>query len=277
MRSPPAEGFELRGESTPLSDLVRELWHKRRLIRLLARRDFHVRYRRPTFGLLWVVAVPVIHAAVLSAVFSIVVRVPTGGVPRPVFMLTGLLPWMYFSSTLSAAVTSITGGSGLATKVYFPRAMLPLLIVRSNLYGYGPRVVIVLASLLIFGVGIKLSILMLVPATFLMVALAAAFALVLAALHVYFRDMSFIMQVITQAWFYASGVFFPVDIVPEGILRTIVELNPATGMVYFFRASTVGSPLDLSLLWSPLIWTFALIAVAAFLYRRFDRVFVDLL
>src|SRR5688500_5586507 len=123
MRSTTVQGFELRGHATPVRELIREIWRKRRLVPLLARPAFHVRYRRPSFGLLWVVAVPIGQAAVLSVVFSLVVRVPTP-VSRPVFILAGILPWLYFSSTLIAAVSSITGGRDLATKVYFPRAML---------------------------------------------------------------------------------------------------------------------------------------------------------
>lgn len=277
MRSPRTDGFVLRGAPTPFRELVQGIWRKRSLIRMLARRDFHVRYRRASFGLIWVAVVPIAQAAVLTVIFSVVVRVPTGGVPRALFILSGLLPWMFVSGTLSASVTSITGGASLAAKVYFPRAILPLMVVRSNLYGYGTRVVVVLIAAVAFGVGIGPSIVLLVPATILMILFAAAFALVLAALHVYFRDISFIVQVAIQAWFYASGVFFPVDLVPQGLLRTAVELNPATGIIHLFRSAIVGAPPELSLLMPVAVWIAALTALAVVLYRRFDRVFIDLL
>lgn len=270
-----AEGFTLRGPVTPISRLLRSAWDKRALVRLLARRDFHVRYRRPTLGLLWVVIVPVVQAVVLSVVFSRIVRVQTQA-PYPVFVLAGLLPWLFFSVSLTAATTSITGASGLATKVYFPRALLPIIAVRSNLYGFGLRVLVVIAAAVVFGAGIRAQILLLVPATVLMVALTAAFALVLAALQVYFRDVAFVMGAFVQAWFWASAVIYPVALA-EGIpvVEQLLVLNPATGMVALFRWAIAFEPVGISYLVSSAAWSAVLFAVALGLYRRFDRVFVD--
>jgi ABC-type polysaccharide/polyol phosphate export permease len=195
----------------------------------------------------------------------------------PVFMLSGLLPWLFFSMTVTSAVTSITGGSGLAAKVYFPRVILPLVVVRSNLYGFGLRVVVVLGAALLFGVGIGPSIVLLVPAIALMVLLAAAFSLVFGAMQVYFRDVAFIVTAITQAWFWGSAVFYPLTLVPEGPLRTLMRVNPATGMVSFFRAAIVNVSPDWSLILYAAAWVVGLLIISAFLYRRFDRVFTDLL
>jgi ABC-type polysaccharide/polyol phosphate export permease len=276
MQAAKVEGFELRGTVTPLRVLLRDLWEKRSLIRLLARRDFHVRYRRASFGLLWVVAVPVIQAMVLSIIFSRVIRVQVG-TSYPVFMLSGLLPWLFFSMTVTAAVTSITGASGLAAKVYFPRAVLPLVVVRSNLYGFGLRLVVVVAAAFLFGVGLSSSIVLIVPAIALMVALAAAFSLVFGALQVYFRDVAFIVTATTQAWFWGSAVFYPVTIVPEGPLRSLMRANPATGMVDLFRAAIIGVSPDWLLILYSVAWIAGLMGAAGLLYRRFDRVFTDLL
>lgn len=276
MQATEAHGFELHGTVTPLGALLRDLWNKRRLVRMLARRDFHVRYRRASFGLLWVVAVPIIQATVLSIIFSRVVRVQVK-TSYPVFMLSGLTPWLFFSMVVTSAVTAITGGSGLAAKVYFPRAILPLVIVRSNLYGFGLRVAVVLAAALLFGVGIGPSIVLLVPAIALMVLLAASFALVFAAMQVYFRDVAFIVMAFTQAWFWGSAVFYPITLVPKGPFRTLMRVNPATGMVSLFRAAITNMTPDWSLISNTVLWSVGLLIVAAFLYRRFDRVFTDLL
>jgi ABC-type polysaccharide/polyol phosphate export permease len=271
-----AEGFELRGTVTPLRVLFGDLWEKRALIRLLARRDFHVRYRRATFGLVWVVAVPVIQATVLSIIFSRIVRVQIK-TSYPVFMLSGLLPWLFFAMTVTAAVTAITGGSGLAAKVYFPRAILPLVVVRSNFYGFGLRLLVVLAAALLFGVGIGTSIVLIVPAVALMLLLSAAFSLVFAGLQVYFRDVNFIVTATIQAWFWGSAVFYPITLVPEGPLRTLMRVNPATGMVSLFRSAIIRTAPDWSVIGYTGAWIAVLLVVSAFLYRRFDRVFTDLL
>ncbi len=270
-------GFELKGTETPLGELLRELWRKRRLVRLLAKRDFYVRYRRPSFGLLWVVAVPVIQASVLSVIFTKIVRFQLPGISFPVFMLSGLLPWLYFSSCVGSAVTSITGGSGLATKVYFPRAVLPLVVVRSNFYGFWHRLAIVLAAALVFGQGIGPRVVLLVPAIVLMILLSAAFSLVFAAMHVYFRDTSFIVSAFIQAWFWGSAVFYPISRTGTGLLRTAMTVNPATGMIYLFRSALVDWPIEWALVVSTISWSVGLIALALFLYRRYNRVFIDLL
>lgn len=272
-----AEGFELRGSVTPIRTLLRDLWSKRALIRLLARRDFHVRYRRASFGLLWVVAVPVLQAVVLSVVFSRIVRVRTD-VPYPVFVLSGLLAWLFFSATVSSAVTAITGGSSLAAKVYFPRAILPLVVVRSNLYGFGLRLAVVVAAAFAFGVGIGPQVVLLMPALALLILLAAGFSLVLAALQVYFRDVSFIVTAVMPAWFWGSAVIHPVSLVERNVLlHAALVANPATGMVGLTRWAITGEPIAAAFVISTVVWSVALLGVAAFLYRRFDRVFVDLL
>ena len=272
-----AEGFELRGTVTPVRELLGDLWNKRRLIRLLARRDFHVRYRRPSFGLLWVLLVPLIQTAVLSVIFTKIVRFQLPGISFPVFMLSGLLPWLFFSSSVGASVTAITRGGALAGKVYFPRAVLPLVIVRSNLYGFGHRLLLVLAAALVLGQGIGPEIVLLLPAVALMVLLASSFCLVFAALHVYFRDMSFLVGALMQAWFWGSAVFYPITRAGTGTLRTAMTINPASGMIYLFRSAVVGWPIEEALIVSTLAWSAGLLAFALFMYRRYNRVFIDLL
>ena len=270
-------GFELRGETAQLRRLLSDAWGARYILHAISRRDFFTRYRRPTLGVVWSVIAPVVQASILAVVFTKVVRVQTS-IPYLVFVLSGVIAWTFFSSTLGSGVRAITGGSGLASKVYFPRCILPLTNVGTSLYGYVPSVVVLLIAALAYGIDVTPHWLMLVPATVVMILLTSAFVLVLAALQVYFRDIAFILGVIIQGWFYGSGVFFPIARVPEGLLRNLVVANPATGMVELFRVAFLGfGPWTLVALWWTLGWTAALFGFAALLYRRYDRVFVDLL
>ena len=270
-------GFELRGETTQLRRLLSDAWRARYILRAISRRDFFTRYRRPTLGVIWSVIAPVVQAVILAVVFTKVVRVRTS-IPYLIFVLSGIIAWTFFSATLTSGVRAITGGSGIASKVYFPRCILPLTNVGTNLYGYVPAVVVLLVAALVYRIEITPYWLMLVPATIVMILLTSAFVLVLAALQVYFRDIAFILGVIVQGWFYGSGVFFPIDQVPEGLLRQLIIANPATGMVELFRVAFVGlRPWSLPSLWWTLGWTVVLFVFAALLYRRYDRVFVDLL
>jgi ABC-type polysaccharide/polyol phosphate export permease len=275
-RSTSAEGFQLSGPTTPIRQLLGDGWANRGLVMMLARKDFFVRFRRTSFGLVWSVGLPLVQAAVLAFVFTRVVRIQVG-YNYGVFVFSGILPWTFFSTTLGSASTSIVDGQGLATKIYFPRALLPLVSVGTSLYGFVPGVFVLIGMAAVLGPGVGLHVWLILPATILMVALAVAFSLVFAALHVYFRDMRYILQAATFAWFYGSPILYPFDRVPDN-LRPFIEANPATGMIQVFRGAIVGPSGDLL---APVLftvgWTLALLIAAGALYRRFDRVFVDLL
>lgn len=271
------EGFELRGEVTKLRQLLAHLWRSRELIRMLARKSFFVRYRRASFGMLWSVGLPIAQAAVLAIVFSRVVRIRTE-VSFPVFIFSGVLPWTLFSGSLNAAVTSIIDGGNLATKVYFPRAIFPIVVVGGGLYGFLPGLAVLIGMAVLFGVPLGLHLLFLIPAMGLLLLLTTGFCLVLAALQVYFRDIRYVLQAALFGWFYGSAILFPVSHVPAGPLRQIFLANPATGMIQAFRIAIVDSAtqFDVAVLWT-IGWGVGLMVLAAFLYRRYDRTFVDLL
>jgi lipopolysaccharide transport system permease protein len=273
-----AQGFELTGRPPPLAGMVREVWASRDLLRMLAKKDFVARFRRASLGMAWAVGLPLVQALVLALVLTRIARFKTPGVNFATFVYTGTLAWNFFSSTLNAATTSIVDGQALATKIYFPRLVLPLTTVLSNLYGFLPGLPLLIILAAAFGVHLGLHTFLLIPATLLLLALTTAFSLVAAALHVYFRDMRYVVQAIVVPWFYASAVFYPLDFLKHGLLKTIVELNPATGVILLFRAAVVGAdPGWTAALWWPFVWTGVLLVLAAELYRRFDRVFVDLL
>lgn len=268
-------GFELRGERSSLRRLARDLWASRELVATLARKDFFVRYRRASFGLLWAIGLPLAQAAVLAAVLSRLVRFPTP-VSYAVFVYSGMLPWAFFSGVLNGAVGAIIEGQAVATRIYFPRAVLPLVVVGANLYGFVPGVFVLLIMAASFGVDLGVHVLYLIPATALMVLLASAFGLVLAVLEVYFRDMRHILTAVTLPWFWGSAIFYPLS--QFSGIRAILEANPATGMIQLFRvglgAADAGWPAAVA--WT-IGWTAVMWGVAALLYRRYDRVCVDLM
>jgi lipopolysaccharide transport system permease protein len=269
-------GFDLVGESTPLWSLLREILASRKLLVLLARKDFFVRYRRASFGLIWAVVLPLVQAVVIAVVFSHVIRFKTGTY-YPAYVYSGIVPWVFFSMGIQVAATSIVDGQEIAAKVYFPRAILPLVPVGAALFGYMPAVLILVGIGIVGHVHFGLNWLLLVPATLLMVIVTASFSLVLAALHVYFRDVRYVVAASLTVWLYLTPVLYPLRAMPT-FLRRIIEVVPTTGMVQLFRAGSVGAdPGWLFSLGVTAAWAVALIAAAALLYRRFDRVFLDLL
>ena len=271
------QGFELHGSATSLRSMLRSLWASRDLLTMLARKAFTVRYRRASIGMLWAVAMPLIQASVLAVIFSQIIQLDVDGRNRALFIYSGVLPWSFFSSTVGASASAIIDGKDISTRVYFPRAIFPLVVVRANFYGFLPGIVVLLVMTPVLGVPLGPEVFLLLPGVLLLVMLAAGFALVFAALNVYFRDVRHIVAALLIPWFYASGVFFPLSLAPSG-LRSLLSVNPMVGMIQLFRAATIGPDEGWEpALWSTAGWCVALFVVAALLYRRFDRVFADLL
>lgn len=270
-------GFEIEGESQTARSLVREIWAARRLIFLLSRKDLFVRYRRASFGLLWSVGLPLIQAGVLAIVFSRVVRV-NAGANLPTFMYSGIVPFTFFRETISSGTPSIVGGSDLATKVYFPRAVFPLVVTGTSAILLPANIGILLVLALGFHVHlVPIAILWLVPGVLLLLTFTGSLVLVLSALHVYFRDMQYFVQASLIAWIYVSPVIYPLRLAPQE-LRILLFVNPVTGVIELFRAAIVGAdPGWLIAVASTVGWTILLFVAAVFLHRRFNRVFSDLM
>jgi ABC-type polysaccharide/polyol phosphate export permease len=250
-----------------------EVWRHRAVLRALAKTDFHVRYKRASFGIAWAVLLPLVQAGVLAVVFSKVLSV-RGGAGFAAFVLSGVTAWGYFQQTLSTASTAIVEGSGLTDKVWFPRALLPLAPAAANTIGLLISIVLLLALTPVLGGHLGVSVLWLVPGVLLLAAFTASLAMALAALHVYFRDVRFIVQAVLLVWFYVTPVLYPPSYL--GNLRWILSLNPMAGVVALFHAAVVdvGDGWMRSVAISAATTAVLGIAVVA-TYRRHDRLFVD--
>lgn len=270
--------IDLSGEVTSPWRLVAELWEARQLLTILARKEFHVRYRRASFGVLWALALPLLQAAVMAVVFSRVAHIHLPPhFSYGAFVLTAMAPWTYFTVALSVGSTGIVDGSDLSSRVYFPRAVLPLAQVGTALYAYAVTVVIVLVLCPLLHASLGLAVLLVVPTSLLLVALTAGFCLVASALHVYFRDVRYIVSAAMVVWMYLTPVIYPPADAPR-TLRSFLDVNPMTGVVDLFHAATVGNagPLLVPVVIS-VVWTVGLLAIGFVLHCRYDRVFADLL
>ncbi|MDT4996538.1 MAG: lipopolysaccharide transport system permease protein [Pseudonocardiales bacterium] len=276
MSATEAEVLRLSTRPVAPSDLIRSIWARRDLIATLARKEFFVRYRRARLGAIWAAGLPLIQATVLSIVFSHVVRIRTS-TSYPVFVFTGMSVWTYFTNTVTAGSTAIVDNTSLTNKIYFPRAVLPLVQVRANLYGLAINVVIVFALALGFGVHLDAHVLILLPASVLLVLLSGSMVLTLSALHVYFRDIRYIVQAVFTGLLYLTPVFLPLQRYPTA-LRNVVLANPITGVVQLFHCAIAGSADQ----WGRAVlvtggWTLVLAVVAVYLHCTRDRVLSDLL
>jgi ABC-2 type transport system permease protein len=272
----PAERMlDLHGESTPVRALIVELRRSWRLLPMLARQDFSARYRSAGLGVLWSVALPLLQGTVLAVVFTHVVRVNTGGVSYSVLVLTGINAWAYLSSSWTMGSTAIVDGAAIAGRVYFPRTLLAAVGPSANLVGYVVSNVVLIGLMAISGVSFSTTLLLLPVA----MALAAAFVVLLSAvtavLHVYFRDVRYVVSALLLVLFYATPIIYPMSFA-HGALRMAVLANPATGVVQLSRFAVFSTADDLGVaLMVTLVWVAGLSVAAALVYRRYERVAVD--
>jgi lipopolysaccharide transport system permease protein len=270
--------LELGPEPESRRGWLSEMWRHRGVIWVLARKDFHVRFKRASLGVLWAVAVPAVQAAVLTVVFSHVVHLHSN-LPYGAYVLSGVLGWSYFTGSLSAGVTSIVDASGLTDKVWFPRAILPLIPCLSGLVGLGIAVGLMLIATPILGAPVGLHLLLLIPACLLLVGITASMVLVGSALQVYFRDVRFIVSAMVTVWLYATPIMYPQRAL--GSIGPWLDFNPMTGVVTLFHLAVLGQTGSGGSWYRPVGisvgLTLVLFIIGVEAQRRHDRPFVDLL
>lgn len=256
---------------------LREVWSHRELLYFLTWRDVKVRYKQTALGVLWAVIQPLLTMAIFTILFGRIANISTDGVPRPIFYFSGLLPWLYISTTVTQASMSLVSNFQLLTKIYFPRVMLPAGVALSSLVDF------LVGSSLLVGFFIYYHIhpgwaLLLWPALVVqMVLLALAVSLFLATLNVKFRDVKYAVPFMVQIWMFLTPVIYPVSIIPARF-RSLIALNPAAGLVDAFRHSLDPSiPLEWKLVGISAAVTAALFLGAVAFFHRSERAFADII
>jgi len=255
---------------------LRELWRFRELVYFLALRDIKVRYKQTALGVAWVLLQPLLAMGIFSIVFG-QRGLAANGVPYPLFVVSGLVPWFYFSNATSGASGSIVGNTQLISKVYFPRLAIPLAAVLANLVDLSIGLLLELVLLVFFGVGFGWQLLALPFLVALIVLTALGVSVWLSALDVQYRDVRYAVPFLVQVWLFATPVIYSTADVPER-WRLLLALNPMTGVIEAFRWVLLGTgdpPLS-ALLGSILIVTF-LLATGLLYFRRMERTFADVI
>ena len=213
---------------------LRAVWEYRELLFFLVWRDVKVRYKQTALGVLWVILQPLVSMAIFTVLFGVLLKVPSGDAPYPVFAFAGLLPWNYFSQSLSRASTSLVNSSHLITKIYFPRLVIPLSGVFSSLVDFAISFAVLLILMLLYGVTPTARMLLLPVLLLLALVTALGFGLWLSALNVKYRDVGYLLPFLIQIWMYLTPVVYGSTLIPERY-RFLLSLNPMTGVVEGFR------------------------------------------
>lgn len=255
-----------------------DVWEYRDLLYFLVWRQIQGAYRQTALGMSWLFLRPLINMVVLSVVFGGLVKVPSDGLPYPLFSLAALLPWIYFTNAVTRAAGSLVENMAVISKVYFPRMIIPAVGSISGLVDFGASFVVFFGMLLFYRMPLRLEMLWL-PA-FLLMALAFSLAIGfwLATLSVKYRDVLFAINFMLQALMYASPVIYSISLVPER-WRFIYQINPMTGVIQGFRWALLGSgeaPGGTAFYLSLGIILLTLVS-GTYVFRRTERTIVDLL
>jgi lipopolysaccharide transport system permease protein len=255
---------------------LRELWRFRELVYFLALRDVKVRYKQTALGVAWVLLQPLLAMGIFSIIFG-QRGLTTSGVPYPLFVISGLVPWFYFSNATSGASGSVVGNTQLISKVYFPRLAIPLAAVLANLVDLSIGLLLLLVLLVFFGVGISASIVAVPFLVALLVLTVLSMSVWLSALDVQYRDVRYAVPFFIQVWLFATPVIYSVADVPER-WQPIMALNPMTGVIAGFRWALLGTgePPVLAILLSALI-VVLLLSTGLLYFRRMERTFADVI
>jgi len=271
--SPLPRAFTISGAPS-LAETVREVWAYRELLVFLAWRDITIRYRQTLLGASWALLQPLATMAVFAFLFGRVVKVPTNGLPVPLFYLSALLPWIYFSTTVTTAGNSLLANSELIKKVYFPRIILPASGALIGLMDFAVGGVVLVAMIGYYDL-LSWRLLLWIPLTALLWLFGAGVAAFLAAVSVRYRDVKYAIPFLIQIWLFVTPVIYPMTAVPPRF-AVLLSINPLSGIIEAFRATTTPSALvDWPQLGVSALLTAVTLAVSFAYFRRAEGYFTD--
>lgn len=240
-------------------------------------KDIKIRYKQTVLGGLWIVIQPLIAMVVFSLFFGKWGKIPSDGVPYPIFCFSALVPWNYFSKAVSNSATSLVSSSALISKVYFPRVIIPFSPIFAGLIDFVFAFLILLGMMVFFQVSPTIMIIFIPFLIVLMMAIAGGVGMILSALNAKYRDVAYIMTFLIQTWMFISPVIYPTSMMPERY-HLIYALNPMTGIIEGFRSVLLGTiPFPYHLLLVSIIVSLILIVIGTVYFKKMEIYLTDVL
>ncbi len=255
---------------------LRELWEYRELLYFLTWRDVKVRYKQTALGAAWAIIQPFFTMVVFSLFFGQLAKIPSDGIPYPIFSFAALVPWTFFANGLGQSANSLVGNANLIKKIYFPRLAVPIATILSGVIDFVLAFVVLMGMMLYYGILPTINTLWLPLFVLLALVTSLGVGLWLSALNVEFRDVRYVVPFLTQIWMFATPIAYPSSLLGEP-WRTLYGLNPMVGVVEGFRWALLGTgeaP-------GPILAVSALAALlllvsGAFYFRRMEKSFADI-
>ncbi len=260
----------------PFWDLeLGHLWEYHELLFFLVWRDVKVRYKQTALGVAWAVLQPLLATLIFSIFFGRLARIPSDGVPYPVFVYVAMVPWQYFANAVTESSNSLVASQNLIKKVYFPRLIIPMGSVIAGLVDFGFAFLVLIGMMFYYGITPGRTIFLFPVFLLLAVCTALAVGLWMSALNVQYRDVKYTISFLTQFWMFATPVVYPSSLVPAR-WRVLYGLNPMAGVVNGFRYALLGKAASPG----PMIWVSAAAVVVLLLggllyFRKMESTFAD--
>lgn len=253
-----------------------ELWEYRELLYFLTWRDIKVRYKQTALGAAWAILQPFLTMLLFSLFFGRLAKVPSDGIPYPLFAYAALVPWTFFANALTQASNSLVQSANLVRKVYFPRLAIPASSVLAGLVDFALAFLVLVGMMFYYGVPLDGKVLWLPPLLLLAVATSLGVSLWLSALNVQFRDVRYVLPFLTQFWMFATPIAYPSSLLDEP-WRTVYGLNPMVGVTEGFRwallnTDTAPGPIVLVSSLAALL----MLVGGAFYFQRLEKTFADM-
>lgn len=255
---------------------IKEIIKFRELFFTLVEKDFKVRYKQTVFGALWAILQPLTTMILFSFFFGKIAKIPSDGVPYPIFSYSGILLWTYFSSSIALSSSSLLSNSGLISKVYFPRLIIPLSSTIVGLIDYFIASLIIIGLIFFYKFTPNINIIFIPFILFFTWMLASGVGFWLSATNVLFRDIKFLTNFLLSLWIYATPVIYPLSV--AGQFKWIVILNPMSGLIEAHRAMILGHQVINwgSLLFS-VIFTIIIFISGLFYFKKIEQKFADII
>lgn len=256
---------------------VRELSQYRDLFTFLVIRDIKVKYKQTVLGGLWAIIQPFFMMVVFTLFFGRLAKIPSDGIPYPIFNYTAMVAWTYFATAITGAGNSVVGSGNLLSKVYFPRIFIPLTPVIAGLLDFFLSFVVLIGMMFYFHLSPSARCLILPLLILLMMFTASGVGMILAALNAKYRDIRYTIPFLMQFWMFATPIVYPASMVPERY-RMIYALNPMTGIVEGFRSvllGTVAFPADMVIISAAI--SICLFAVGIIYFKQVERYLADVI
>ena len=272
----------IRPQNSLFSIDFREIWRYRDLCAMLIKRDIVTMYKQTVLGPLWFFIQPMMTTAMYMVVFGGIAKIPTDGIPQPLFYLAGICMWQYFADCLNKTSNTFRTNAGIFSKVYFPRLVVPLSNVVSNLIKFVIQFTLFVVVYLYFvfcadsPVRPNMHALMLPVLVAMLAGLALGFGILFSSFTTKYRDLSFLLSFFVQLWMYASPVIYPVSTISNSKIKLMMQVNPLTGILEAFKYGVLGAGM---FSWGALAYSAGficiLLSVGIVIFNRIQRSFID--